>query len=277
MKTTLHTYYFNVREPDQAAAYRALVEKLTGLGYRDRWHHVIADTKRDSYASNVSEEVELDTTHFFSNQWNKAGEKGRRLFDWYEGIFPNRDIKRGHWLEITPEMDALRKTTTVCGYCGKYGHVDDGKPFHEACLGSEYLKESEINLLRMLPVALQFPKRAPLTESEAADLVPKYRVAQGLGKVTREEALKAKTRQKVASLVPNAKAKGEQLVKDAETEAEALTWLLDNGVNIIDNTIFYHHTQKFSFGWRTPLTAAEKSALLDILVEFPFEYEIKSA
>jgi hypothetical protein len=52
---------------------------------------------------------------------------------------------------------------------------------------------------------------------------------------------------------------------------------MDHGYRDIDNVIYYTHTGKFGFGWRTPLDAAEVSALLDIITEFPYLYEIKAA
>ena len=54
-----------------------------------------------------------------------------------------------------------------------------------------------------------------------------------------------------------------------------MVWLLDRNINA-ENCIYYSHTRKFCFGWRNPVSESVKSALLDVLVEFPFDYEIKS-
>ena len=50
-------------------------------------------------------------------------------------------------------------------------------------------------------------------------------------------------------------------------------WLMDHGAGaaLIDNCIYYSHTNLFNFGWRTPIAA---EMLADVLVGFPFAYEI---
>ena len=141
-----------------------------------------------------SEDIELETSCLFSNQWNTAC--GKRVFDWYEAIYPNRKIKEGHYLDITDEMRQIRQTTLVCGYCGK--NYPNGKPgFCNACLDSEYLKESDLALLRLLPVALKFPTREPLTDSERATLLPQYVSAANLGNDSRAVKAKQDTRKRV--------------------------------------------------------------------------------
>ena len=51
---------------------------------------------------------------------------------------------------------------------------------------------------------------------------------------------------------------------------------MDHGVSI-DNCIYYSHTGRFGFGWREPVGQAVYSALVDVLCEFPFDYDIKKA
>lgn len=60
-----------------------------------------------------------------------------------------------------------------------------------------------------------------------------------------------------------------------EIEKEGMLWLWDKGFSL-DNVIYYSHTGKFGFGWRSPLSDVVASKLLDIISEFPFPYEIKS-
>jgi len=47
-----------------------------------------------------------------------------------------------------------------------------------------------------------------------------------------------------------------------------------NGIKI-DNCIYYSHTDRFSFGWRSPVSAEVVSEILNVISEFPFLYEIK--
>mgnify|MGYP000721086373 CR=1 FL=1 len=60
----------------------------------------------------------------------------------------------------------------------------------------------------------------------------------------------------------------------AKAEHDGMIWLMDHGISI-DNVIYYNHTGKFSFGWRTPLAKDVVSRILDVISEFPFAYEIK--
>ena len=84
-----------------------------------------------------------------------------------------------------------------------------------------------------------------------------------------------KNREKVADLLKDARASAKREIETAKIKTEAYTWLLDNGFTDLDNVIYYNHTKTFCFGWRNSLSDKEKSKLLDILCEFPFEYETK--
>lgn len=277
MKTILHHYYLNTDDALERDAYWKLrheLEERFGGSFEDKCFNVLADTRK-SHNGAQTEEVELDTGFLFNNQWNEAGDGARRLFDWYEAIYRNREIKEGHWLEITPEMAAIRRETLTCGYCGKYVKANEPHKWHcEKCLGSEYLKENQLRLLRLLPVCDK-RDRSYATETELREILPLYREAQGLGQAEREKAKASHNRRKVAALIPNAEKKGAELLEAAKVETQALTWVLDHELNLIDNVIYYPHTKRFCFGWRTPLTAEERSKLLDVVSEFPFDYDIK--
>lgn len=83
------------------------------------------------------------------------------------------------------------------------------------------------------------------------------------------EALRAKKRQ---SLIDDAAKKAQQ----EQTELDGMLWLFDRGLSL-DNVIYYTHREMFTFGWRELVTDTEKGAILDVISEFPFEYEIKTA
>jgi hypothetical protein len=266
LRTKLHSYWFDIGNPDEKAAYDELFAKLSSDG-RDFFNAISA--ANDRAAGNGTGTVELETKFLFSNQWNTSPESpampNARVFDWYEEYqLHNKKIKSGHWLEITDEMRAIRSSTLVCGYCGK--HYPEGQPgFCGACLDSPYLKETELHLLRLLPVALHMPKREALTDGERVALLPLYVDRQTKGSDSRAVQSKIKTRKRVE----------EKYLKEkqaAETEYRGFSWLLDHDVNT-DNVIFYTHTQRFGFGWRSPLSPKVKSRLLDILCEFPFDYD----
>ena len=274
IKTTLHHYCFDINYPDQKAAWGALKKQLAPILYLQMNAH--SGGNQPITRRNDSEAVELEVKHLFDNQWNEiaVGDKsGRRLFDWYlEYRLTGQHIKQGHWLEQTQEMIDIRNNTRKCGYCG--AQSTGPEEFHTACLGSQYLKQGEIYLIRMRAVSerpRQFPK---LTEAEAAVLVPAYEVAQGLGAEEREKKAHSLLRKKVAALVSEAQVKASALIFEAEKKTTAYTWLLDHKFRELDNVIYYSHTDKFCFGWREPY-GADASVLRESLEGFPFDYEVK--
>jgi len=273
LKTKIHTYSFNTAKPAEAAAYAELCARLRADG-RD-FFHVLADTRNSSNYPTFADgqEIELETDCLFSNQWNSTT---ARVFDWYEGIYSNRAMRIGHYLEITDEMRAIREKTLVCGYCGaKYPEGINYGPYNPnftgqfciRCLDSEYLKPADLPLLRLLPVAQHMPKRAELTDQERAELMPQYIARQTTGNDSRAVARAAKIRADVESKYAKAK-------ETAEAEYRGMTWLLDRGVSV-DNCIYYNHTKKFSFGWRSPVSVDVEIALRAMLAEFPYAFDIK--
>jgi hypothetical protein len=275
MKTVIHSYNFDIRTKDGAAAYAELRDKLTALGLRCFESH----GNGSHYMPDVDgREIELETKHLFDNQWNTAPipgvtEKGLRVFDWALDAISNigapRGIKRGHWLEQTAEMREIRRNTVKCGYCGRQEPAQKGYVFCPHCLDSEYLAENDLHLTRMLPID-DTRDRAPLTEPERAHLLPLYRDAQLHGVTERGKARIAAARARVESDY-------KKTIASAEEKRRAATWILDRFPALIDNWLFYEHTGRHCFGWRKPLAGETLSALLDAVSEFPFSYEIKCA
>lgn len=274
LKTIIHNFYFDLRQPDELAEWKALQSNLIASGVRCMESH----GGGSHYNRTVgTREVELETSHLFDNQWNTApilgvAEKGLRVFDWaldYQShIGAPKHVKRGHWLEQTAEMREIRRNTCACGYCGKQRPAAAGDVFCMQCIDSEYLKETDLHLTRMLPVENSFSaKRAALSAAERDYLLPLYRDAQMHGSTERGKARKAKQRLDIAETYARS-------TKVAKTKHDGLLWLLDNGFNI-DNVIYYDHTDKFSFGWRKPLGEFEVKSILERISEFPFNYEIK--
>lgn len=269
LKTVLHHYCYDTNTPEGMAKWQELREKLKGYDRHCSW----SSANQPITYRNESQPVILETDHLFRNQWNEAEETGnRRLFDWYlEYRLVSKHIKQGHWLEMTPEMIRVREETFQCGYCGKVSPASD--VFCTKCLGSQYLTPELLHLLRLKAVSDR-EDRTPLSESEVADLLPRFKAAQGLGKVTREDAAKSHYRRQVANLVPEAQEKAAKLIAEAELKTTAHTWLLDHEISILDNVIYYSHTKKFCFGWRNPIS--DRAELEAQLVGFPFEFEIKT-
>src|SRR5690606_2275924 len=135
----------------------------------------------------------------------------------------------------------------------------------DQCLDSPYLKETNLYLLRMLPVETWPIERAPLSDADREHLLPQYVERQTSGAHSRAVEARRKERERVQRNYRNAKG-------HAETEYRAYTWLLDRGFSL-DNVIYYSHTGRFCFGRRDGgLSPAVKSKLLDVLSEFPYDY-----
>ena len=259
LKTMLHQYRFDIGKSSEREEYETLSARLHEEGYH--FFNVLGDHKNRG-KSPPDGEVELETDSLFSNQWNTSC--GHRVFDWYEAIWINKAFKEGHWLEITPEMRLIREETLVCGYCGKYEPASSGKVFCDKCLKSEYLKETDLHLLRLKPVALFLPRRESLTEDELGVLKPLYITAQVTGK---DSTLKRKiSRQKKAT---------QAAFEVAEVGYKGEMWLLEHGISL-DNCIFYSHTRKFTFGWREPLSEEAAAQLKEAIAGFPYPCDGKT-
>jgi hypothetical protein len=267
MKTTLHVYRFDINKPEDKAAYEALHAKLKAAGLKcfESW----GDPKGGGHYSGVKDlagEVTLETEHLFANQWNAST---HRVFDWAQDYqHEAKWLKRGHYLEQTPEMREVRRNTVKCRYCGAQEPAAKGYVFCPHCIGSEYLKASDLPLTRMKAID-DLSDCEPLTEAERAHLLPLYREAQLHGNTARDKARIAKKRADI-------EADYTRVTNAAKTEHDGLLWLMDHGIKT-DNVIYYSHTNKFCFGWRKPLEAEELGAWLDVASEFPFEYELKKA
>lgn len=264
LQTKIHYYCFDISNEDERIAYSSLKAELKHTPGRGHWHN--ARSVYDSHKHGDTEAVELETKCLFGNQWNTAD---NRLFDWCERYVDNRTIKTGHYLDITDEMREVRRNTHKCGYCGNFEPAAKGHVFCPECIGSEYLKEQELHLLRMRPVDTPFKDERPLlTKAEAEHLTPLYVEAQIHGNTSRDK-------QRIRGQREKLQRDHDHAIESAETEFTAFTWLMDRGIKT-GNCIFYKHTGRFSFGWRKELHGAELSALQDVLCEFPFDYDLKT-
>lgn len=269
INTHIHYYHLDISKPAQAEAYAALVAELESTPGRGRWLNVFPTGKEDRAGPNGSQEqIVLDTGHLFNNQWNS--DKGR-VFDWYEAVTPNKDIRRGHYLDITPSMVKARQARLCCGYCGgqidtlHWPHNKIRPEYHTDCLGSEYLKESELKLLK-LETADFDGTRPPLAKEGLEQLLPRYTEAQAHMRAA-----------KAVKIREMAIAKADKAIQHARRERDGFLWLLDNDVNT-ENCIYYSKDSGvFSFGWRTALSEGVAAEIDRILKKghFPFEYELK--
>lgn len=273
IETTLTRYYFNLSNSADADAWTALSRRLVAEGRQIFAVHSVNPSMGkphvgEPHTSLIVEPITLDITHVFSNQWNEAGDHGRRVFDWYRAVYPNKGIIAGHFLDITDDMRALRATRHVCGYC-EYQVDAPSHTFCEACLDSPYLKETDLYLLRLRPIAGEDTSRPPLSQDEVATLLPRYIARQMTGKTSRDFIKRYKER-------ADLQAEYEKVAHAALTKLNGMLWLMDHNVST-ENVIYYSHTDRFGFGWRSPVEPAVASSLLDLMTEFPYRYEIKTS
>ncbi len=274
LKTTITSFYFNISVPAEAEAYKALCDKFASLHIKC-FEACGNGSHYNSAVNGLS--IELETQHIFDNQWDTSpitsiSGKGLRVFDFAMDYLPNgnKNIKKGHYLDITPAMLAIRKNTYACGYCGKQTRAKPSKilveQFCSHCLDSQYLTQDQIKLLRLQPVSTN-KDRPALSQPEQDILYPLYKQAQIYGVAERGQ-------ERIAKLRTDLLTGRDKTIDQANTKYSGFTWLLDAGINT-DNCIYYNHTNRFCFGWRTPIDDMYKGELEQALVNFPFDYDIK--
>lgn len=275
MKTTIHTYRFDLRIPSERDKYVELCETLRATPGRGHWMESHGGGLHYQPSLN-GVELTLETEHLFDNQWNTKpvgdAKKGLRVFDWAQDYNPhgNPNIKQGHYLDITPDMVNIRSETFRCGYCGKQEPKPKGLVFCPHCLDSEYLTSKELHLTRMRACSEGHKYKSPeMSEEELAERLPLFKAAQTHGNTERGKVRIAERLQEITK-------ERDRAIKVANAEHDGLRWMLDRGINT-SNCIFYKHTGRFCFGWRgqNGVDPAVRADLKKALEGFPFEFDIK--
>lgn len=292
LKTKLHRYRFDLRTPEGRVAWINLKDQLEING----WPHCMESWGgKDSHYSTAihiaqialgngnieTVDVELEVEHLFANQWNTApiGEhKGFRVFDWaldykFGNIGGDPQVKTGYYLEQTDEMRRLRAETLHCGYCGKQvlASKQPADGFCDKCLDSEYLKESDLKLLRLRPINEDTPhnSRHELSDEEKAELLPRYQHAQLHGVTERGKA-------RLVRVAADIEDKYAKTIKNATVERDGNRWLLRTAPNLIGNAIYYTHTGRWSIGWNKKIDDSLLPEVKRVMRGFPFPFDIET-
>lgn len=252
MKITVKKYYYNISDEKEQTEYEKLCGVLKGRGLK------LFDFIAVKNNTQIDGSFELETEHLFNNQFN-AGDY--RCFDWCEFIYPNRNIKQGHYVTVCPGfgyLQHLRHTTRQCGYCGKLYRESD-QQWCDSCLGSQYLERDELRLLKthFIDQDRSFNTEPPVW------MFVEYDRQQKEGRLIRVE------KDKQAAL-----ARCEEDIKSARIQYNGFKLIIESGLDY-ENCIYYNHVGRFCFGWRKPLTEAEKIEIGDKLKKFPYDYDMK--
>lgn len=265
---TIVTQFVPFRYKKGAPEYKELESLMRKLGVA--CFRVIGDNRIDF---GPMRNVVLETEHLFGDQWNTQADEytttGFRVHNWYEDYIAleRSGIHKGHYLVINQDMIDLLAKSYRCYYCGAqyYGEGNKGL-FCSKCLGSEYLKVKDFPLLRLSLLSItrmreDFPA---LTDEEMAEMMPLYVERQTAANEEKAKKILAETRDKHIAKMAS-----------ATMEYQGFIWLLDKGIDT-RNIIFYSHTKKFNIGWMHPLEDSVKAKILELLSEFPYEYEFET-
>ena len=266
IKTVLHYYSFNLAIEGEKESYLNLCNTLKSNDLK------VFDSISMDHSSFYSKQIaplngqtiDLETEHLFKNQWNTAptatSEKGLRVFDWAEPIYPNRAIKEGMYLEQTKEMVEIRQNTYKCNYCGK-NHYKPVISFCESCIGSEYLTEKDLPLLFLTLIAVDKTNFSGVNLPD--DMLANWREAHKKTMLIKLEKMQAQKKDSI-----------KKDISQSKLELKAFTWLINKGIDF-NNVIYYKHTDTFCFGWRNSLNDDQKSVLTKSLAKFPYKYSFK--
>lgn len=270
IKTTLHSYYIS-DSATMAKELHSRLKKTNGKCF-NTWgqgSHYLSTPEGGC-------EVWLDDKQFWSNQWNTTEDSpnypNRRVFDWAQDADKVQNgTYRGHFLEITDEMRRIRDETLACGFCGHRVHVAESDSFFcHKCLGSRYLSENQLELLKLLPVSSDREMRK-VSELELIEIQDAYIDAQ-LASLFHDGTEKAvQKRDKVLAKVAQ---DVDRKVATALAEKAGFGWLAERKIDL-GQVIFFDHSNEFCFGWDVPYPKFVADRIRSILADFPFSYRIK--
>lgn len=197
---------------------------------------------------------QVDTDFLFDNQLNTK--EGVRLFDCR--ILANHKSKRiqGYILyegNGFAELQELRQNTFQCGYCGHQEMISEfnrNQPWCKECVDSQYLKEDDLHLLRLLPVSLSFSSNR--TDDPPQWLVQSYKERQ---QKANELRLKKRHQERLEDIEKQRSGVNKEYTFKHALNYVGLSW------QYIDNLIYYRHNDTFCFGYRTRLSQQDKDRI----------------
>jgi hypothetical protein len=254
IKVKIKKYHLDITSEPETKEYKELTEKLNKADLQ--FFNVLSFQKGNDIPEGWHE---IDTDFLFSNQYNTKS--GFRIFEWYEIIHENKNIKEGYY--ISKGMDKLReaqKSQGICGYCGARYNLNEQpkQTWCDKCLDSEFLTENDLCLLRILPVYPE-PRRITLVPDNIKEL---WKEKKKIGDKKRSEI-------KIAKRIESLKKE----IEEKKYELEITKKFIERGVDI-DNMIYYSHINRFCWGWKDKISKTEADQIawklkgINVNVEF---------
>lgn len=237
----------------------------SGRHHFNVWGNVGPNDKEFAPKNEVT--LKFDDAHMFTTQLVTIN--GQRVHDWadYMNIHDMHERRHkpdgwlpphryGHYVVNIDELREIRKDIFKCGYCGK--HYKEGGWCH-SCITSEYLRESSLYLLRLLPLYSATPDNYTDTDEVPVSITSNY------ARADYDQTVKYIKEQRAASLAHI------EVDRVASTLTHAFyTYALTCGIRVLDlkNCIYYKHTNTFCFGWSNSLSDERLSRLQKALPEY---------
>jgi len=105
LPVNIHHFRLNIENPEESLQFEEIKADMKARGQKCFEVTEIKYSKYwDIFKSRAR--VHIRTEHVFENQWNS--DLGR-VHDFYLSVYPNKKIKNGYYLDLTPELLKLRE------------------------------------------------------------------------------------------------------------------------------------------------------------------------
>lgn len=238
---------------------KIIVETYRGLQQlAPRYHFNVWGTPYENIPAGT---YEIDPKHLFDDQVNTTC--GKRVHEWADYMNPARRSDRwGHYIVNYEEFREYLRGFYKCGYCG---HTAAHSGWCDRCRGSEYLTPKDYPLLNLRQLTTPYTAL-----SVPEDVIASIEAAQ-------HETAKRKAAQWSAQKISYLNKKIAEVVRERDffdfAIACGLHW------KMLENCIYYGHTDQFNFGWRTELTPDEATYIQDQLGQhdWPVTFKVRKA
>lgn len=262
IKGYIQSYYFNIEKEKERVEYEMISRKVKNYGYK-KWASACFNKEIAKTG-----EIEIDTENLFGNQFNTSSDsptsRSRRLHFWVEGKVPNKNIRKGYYLEKNKELEDYIEEFYVCNFCGQGYHKSSVPKFCKSCMGSDFLSESDFSLLVPRKLGEPIEQISEKTHEEIKE------VRIDVLRNELPEKMEESKRERTQKCLDECK----ETIKKAEYKKDVMLWLIENNVKT-SNCIVYDYGN-ICFGWRSSILGTDEEPLLrEQLKGFPYKYYIK--